>query len=122
MIDAETAIKLIESEFPDLSAELHDEIWDGLLHLQISVFSRLAQKCIDESDKDSLGRVFALALKLHSNGDPAVINAINVSFLEHINFVNGKVDRQLAYKRMPPTLRKAFDNMVEYNARLHGPV
>jgi hypothetical protein len=88
----------------------------------MGVFSRLAQRCIDNSDRKSLAHVFAIALNLHTNGNAAVLNAINVSFLEHLSFTNGKVARQWAYGEMPPSLCKAFDDMQRYNKRIHGSV
>jgi hypothetical protein len=52
MYDNKTVIELIETRFPSLSEDLHDETWDGLLHLQIAVFSRFAQSVIDDGNKD----------------------------------------------------------------------
>lgn len=48
MITAKEAISKIETEFPELVDELHDEINEGLLHLQIAEFYRLIKKAFDE--------------------------------------------------------------------------
>ena len=49
--DNKTAIELIEGRFPALSEELRDDDWSELLHLQIAVFSRMAQSVIDAGDR-----------------------------------------------------------------------
>ena len=120
MINSVECIKLIEAEFPELSEELHNETWDGLLHLQIAVFSRFAQAMIDGCDKGKLDKTYKMAFNFYQNGDNAVNNAINVSFLEHLEFDDGKVKREWAYKAMPTGLRKAFDEMLAYNIKLNS--
>ena len=114
------AIRRIEDEFPQIAEELHDEINEGLLHLQISEFSHLAQSFIDSEDKQNFERVCKLFLELFNNGESNLINALNVSFLEHLNFEDEKKQRSWAYNEMPIKMRVAFDEMEEYNKQLHG--
>ena len=118
MISGEEAVAKIEAQFPELAEDLHDE--DGLLHLQVAVFSRLAQKAIDDGDKPKFARVCELFRILFLNGSPELINALNVSFLEHLNVTDGKKKRAWAYAAMPQLMKKAFDEITEYNRRLHG--
>ena len=120
MITGPKAIETIEREFPENRAELHDETWDGLLHLQISVFSRLAQASIDSGDRTIFKKVCDLFLEFFQNGEDALINALNVSFLEHLSFEDSNQIRSWAYHQMPNTMRMAYDAMEEYNRRLHG--
>lgn len=115
-----TSIQYIESKFPDLSEELRDEIYEGLLHLQIAVFSRLAQRAVDEGDNSLWKEVNSVFLEIWRNCSSDVINALNVSFLEHIHFKDGKKNRSWAYKAMHPIMRKAWDEMEEYNVKIHG--
>lgn len=119
MIIAKEAISKIETEFPELIDDLHDEVNEGLLHLQIAEFYRLAQKAIDNGDKAKLGKVYELFRFLFLNGSPDLINALNVSFLEHLNITDGKKKRAWAYEAMPPLIKKAFDEMAEYNRKIH---
>lgn len=120
MISKAKAIDKIEKEFPHIAEELHDETWDGLIHLQISVFSRLAQSAIDSGDEPTFQRVGRLFLELFETGEPELVNALNVSFLEHLNFIDGKKDRSWAYKQMSKKMRLAFDTMGEHNRKIHG--
>jgi len=62
MTTASEAIARIETEFPELAEPMHDEINDGLLHLQIGEFSRLAQGFIDAQDRSGFDRVCRLFL------------------------------------------------------------
>ena len=119
-ISGSEAVRKIESEFPELTSELHDETWEGMLHLQISVFSQLAQHTIDEGDRLSFKRICELFLELFRNGSDELVNALNVSFLEHLNFEDAKKLRLWAYEQMPSEMRRAYEEMEEYNRQLHG--
>jgi hypothetical protein len=115
-----TSIEYIASQFPAITDDLHDEIVDGLLHLQIGEFSHMAQDAIDSHDKDRWQAVAGVFMTLWRDCTPDVTNALNVSFLEHLLFNDGKVNRSWAYKAMPKPMRKAWDDMYEYNSKIHG--
>jgi hypothetical protein len=57
---------------------------------------------------------------LFLSGSPAVIDALHVSFLEHLNVADGKKKRAWAYAAMPALVKKACDEMAEYNCKIHG--
>ncbi len=116
----EQAVELIEKVFPVLAEDLHDEVIEGLLHPQIGEFSRLAQAAVDEGNKEDWALITATFMDLWLNSDAAVKNALNVSFLEHLNFNDGKVRRNWAFNAMPPPMRRAWTEMDAYNRRLHG--
>ena len=120
MYDAQSSIAEIESEFPELSGELHDEIANGLLHVQMGVFSHLAQSAIDTSDIELWDRITSVFVRLYTDCSKDVENALNVSFLEHLNFTDSKRDRSWAAKAMPATMKRGWDQMDAYNRRLHG--
>ena len=120
MYDSKTSIEYIESRFPELSEELHEETWDGLLHLQMAVYSRRAQRVIDDGDRDGWQQIAQVFLDLWRDCTPDVENALNVSFLEHLNFADGKKSRSWAYQTMPSTMREAWDEMEAYNRKIHG--
>lgn len=115
-----SAVQLIEEAFPSLREDLHDEIIDGLLHPQIGEFARYAQNAIDAGDKLAWRQVTDIFIALWSNCDHSVKNALNVSFLEHLNFNDEKKQRSWAFEAMPESMRTAWRNMDEYNRRIHG--
>ncbi len=118
MISESQAIRQIEDAFPEITEELHDETWDGLIHLQVSVFSRLVQAAIDSYDEQTFEKACHLFLQLFEEGEPTLVNALNVSFLEHLSFTDGKINRSWAYKQMPNKMQLAFDAMEEYNNKI----
>lgn len=120
MYTNESTIALIESRFPELADDLHDEIVEGLLHPQMAVFSSLAQAAIDSGDLAVWGAVTDTFMELWQHCDDAVQNALNVSFLEHLDFKNQELLHQWAFDSMPEIMRKAWQAMDQYNKRLHG--
>ena len=120
MTNGETAIQRIESQFPEIRDELHDETWEGLLHLQISVFARLTQRAIDDGDRARFKKACDLFADLFTQADPELVNALNVSYLEHLEFNDDGTQRRWAYDAMPDVMRKAHDSMDEYNKHTHG--
>ena len=106
MYDNSTSIEYIESRFPAISDDLHDEVIDGLLHPQMGEFSRMAQDAIDRHDGDLWREVTNVFMALLRNCTPEVTNALNVSFLEHLQFNDGKRARSWAYKAMPQPMAR----------------
>ncbi|MDF1782142.1 MAG: hypothetical protein P1U67_12680 [Alcanivoracaceae bacterium] len=118
MISGKEALNEILIIFPQLSEEIEED--DGLLHLQIGTFSHLAQSFIDSENSSEFSKVCSLFVKLFPGADSDLENALNVSFLEHLGFIDGKCNRSWAYDAMPREMRKAWDEMEEYNAKIHG--
>ena len=120
MYDNITTIEYLESNFPHLAEGMHDETWDGLLHLQVAVFSHWAPDIVDNGDLKSWNQVTKAFLEIWRDCHPDVTNALNVSFLEHLHFSDGKKRRSWAYDSMPLQMQKAWNEMEEYNRKLHG--
>ena len=120
MYDSSTSIDYIESRFPAIAEDLRDEVISGLLHPRMGVFSHLAQDAVDRGDADLWQEVTETFITIWRDCTPDVINALNVSFLEHLQFNGGKRARSWAYKAMPEQMRKAWDDMYEHNCKLHG--
>lgn len=120
MYDNNTSVDYIESRFPAIADDLRNEVIVGLLHPQLAVFSRLAQGAIDRGDADLWREVTDAFMALWCNGTPEVTNALNVSFLEHLQFIDDTKHHSWAYEAMPHPMRKAWDDMYEYNRQLHG--
>jgi len=120
MHDKTTSIEYIAAKFPHLGEELHNNTWEGLLHLQMGVFSHWAQDSIDAGDREAWRQITEVFIELWRDSSPDVINALNVSFLEHLDFTDDKEHRSWAYKAMPREMQKAWDEMEAYNRKLHG--
>jgi len=120
MFDAKTAIQYIEKCFPQLASELHDDVIDGLLHPQIGAFSHYAQRVIDESNRNEWDTITSSFVEIYNDCSQDVLNAMNVSFLEHLNFKDEKHIRSWAYDTMPSVMKQAWIEMDAYNRKLHG--
>ncbi len=109
-------LKELRTTFPQLRRDLNQE--HGLLHLEIDVFLRFVQMSIDSGDKDTLVTALRIADRFLQNGNGQMVNALTVSFLEHLNFEDGKVPRRWAWDRMPPALKEQYQAIMKYNAEL----
>jgi len=52
------------------------------------------------------------------DGDEDVKNALYVSYLEHLEFQDGKRARAWAKAAMPPALHEAWQSVTDYNEAL----
>jgi len=103
--------------FPELREEFED--YSGLLHIQMGAFARRAQRAKGQADWDSYARCIAIVERLWQRPDHAVLNAINVSFLEHIDFDGPR--GSTAWGHLSPGLKLAWQNMQRYLQDLARP-
>ena len=83
-IDEANFLALALAEFPSLTDEFAEN--EGLFHVQMGIFSRIARAAIERGDFSTLKRCYNLADETMGNASPSVENAIFVSFLENLNF------------------------------------
>jgi hypothetical protein len=102
------------AEFPELREEFEE--YADLLHLQMHAFQRLVERAEREGDWATYARAMRLADELWRRPDDALLNALNVSFLEHLAFVG--VQGEQAWGYMTPALREGWRAMQAYMARL----
>lgn len=109
-----TVVEAIKEAFPSLRSELEDETWAGLLHLEVGCFAAFTQQCIDAEDRDGVRRCFDLADSVFANCDASVKNAMYVSYLEHLDFSDGKKKRAWAFEGLPPRLKEGYLKIHRY--------
>lgn len=107
-------MRLALDEFPNLRDEFEDS--DGLLHLEMHAFTRLMQRAKGAADWDTYKRGVHLAEELWSRADDDVRNALNVSFLEHLDFEGPRGTE--AWQHLTSALRAGWIAMKEYNDAL----
>ena len=108
--------RLVVAEFPELVDEIAEDA--GLLHLQMAAFARLMERAEDAGDWGTYERGVRLAHALWARPDPALLNALNVSFLEHLDFDGPS--GPAAWSRLTPSLQHAWAEMrpdLEHLAR-----
>ena len=112
----EDFVRLALAEFPELRAEFEDD--PELLHIQMHAFERLAGRAKVAGDWSTYARCMCLAHALWQRPDEALLNALNVSFLEHLDFdgPNGPE----AWRHLSPELQEGWRAMQAYWARVAG--
>jgi hypothetical protein len=107
--------RLALGAFPELREEF--EVNEGLLHLDMHAFTRIAQRAKGDGDWDRYSRCIRIANELWARPDTALHNALNVSFLEHLEFSGPR--GATAWQYLPPQLQLGWEAMRAYNERLH---
>jgi hypothetical protein len=95
-------LKELKTLFPQLKDDVNAEY--GLLHLEMRVFAKFAQRAIYDGDVDKVLLCFKLADKYHNEGTRKVSNAIVVSFVEHLDLQKA----EWAWELLTPGLKKAY--------------
>lgn len=112
MIDRHELVETVVRTFPSVEADIREQAWSGLFHLEVSSFARYTQQQIDASNHSELKRCFGLVRRFLLEGDDDVKNAIGVSYLEHLNLRDQKKSRSWALDEMPEIVRQWYEGIV----------
>jgi len=104
-------LKELKETFPSIRDDVSQQY--GLLHLEMHSFCYFTRAAIDKGEKNDVIRAFQIAEKYMRYGNSEMQNAVGVSYLEHLNFSDGKVRRSWAKCLLPPTVREAYDILIE---------
>jgi hypothetical protein len=107
-------VRLTLAEFPELREEFEEDA--ELLHLQMHAFTRRVEQAQEERDWATFGRAMRLADRLWQRPDADLLNALNVSFLEHLDF-DGP-DGPDAWSHLSSQLQDGWRAMDAYMRRL----
>lgn len=103
-------VRMTLEEFPELEDEFRE--YEGLVHLQVGCLARVAQTAKKNADWRTFRRAIALIDELWKKPTPELENALNVSFLEHIDFDGPH--GPTAWNTLTPALQKAWKEMQQY--------
>ncbi len=105
-------IKELKETFPELTGDLNAA--EGLLTFEVEVFARSAQKCIDRADRSQVEACFEIARRYYVDGNPKMRDAIDVCFVEPLDFMKSKkAERSCAWDLFPAVLK-------ELHTQFHG--
>ena len=110
-------VRLALAEFPELREEFEEDA--ELLHLQMHAFERLMGRAKAAEEWSRYARGMRLADELWRRPDDALLNALNVSFLEHLEF-DGPSGSE-AWRHLSPELQDGWRAMQAYMAKLAAP-
>ena len=118
-IDHSRFITMLTERFPDVAASI-DDCSKGLLHMEMATLARATQAAIQSQDKATVREHFRFIDEVFRDGAPDVKNAVNVSYLENLNFEGRKAGPTKARELLTPRLRQALAELEEYLTRLFG--
>lgn len=101
-------LKAVKAAFPETAQPLN--AWQGLLHLEMSEFRRFAQTLIDGGREDELKKCFEIVERFERTGNRGLRNAIDVSFVEDLEFNDTKKNkRSWAWQLLPRSLQVLYE-------------
>ncbi len=106
-------LKDVKEAFPELRTELNSQY--GLLHCEMHTFHDYVQSLIAKEDKTKLIKAFMLLEHHFKNGNDKLVNAIGVSFLEHLDLGIAKGEPSWAYQYLPNSLREPYEQLRRYH-------
>lgn len=115
MIDRSALLRDIKTAFPEIRNDINGEM--GLLHMEVGVFCRYAQDCIDKGDEKAVRACFRIAESAYKGGNSSVKNAIDVSFVEALAFRDSeKSNRKWAWELFPERLKRLY---LDFHGKNH---
>jgi hypothetical protein len=106
--------RMLLEQFPELREEIDD--CDGLLHIEMGVFAQHTQLAKGRADWDTYARCVQLADELWKRPEALLLNALNVSYLEHLDFEGPRGPK--AWSLLTPALQRGWRAMMDYLERL----
>ncbi len=107
---AEDFSRMALAEFPELAEDFEE--WSDLLHLKMGAFARITQAAKGEGDWEKYARCVRFADKLYADPSPELENALNVSYLEHLDFDGPRGSK--AWECLTPRLKVGWKDMQQY--------
>lgn len=99
-------LKALKEDFPNLTEVVNRQ--KGLLHFEVGEFRKFTQDAIRSGDTERTTKCFSLAERAYLNGNEALKNAIDVSFVEELEFNRDDESGKHAWEILPPTLKKLY--------------
>jgi hypothetical protein len=109
-LSADDFRRLALERFPELREEFAD--FAGLLHVQMGAFARRTQQAKGTADWDTYQQCIALADELWQRPSEELLNALNVSFLENLDFEGPR--GPVAWEYLSPGLKLGWRTMQRY--------
>lgn len=104
--DRSQLLRDLKAAFPEITSQLNAQL--GQLHFEVDVFRCFAQRAIFDGDRDLAAKCFSLAGAYLTERNAAVRNAIDVSFVEPMEFGAPPDERRWAWDAFPVSLKDAY--------------
>ena len=100
-------LKLLKHRLPELRQPANQQ--EGLLHFEVDELRKCAQRAIFDGNRASLEICFRLAEEAYVSGDKNLKDAIDVSFVEGLDFATDHNSYSWAWEMMPDVLKKLYE-------------
>jgi len=108
MMDRSEFLRLLKERLPELKRVVNQQ--EGLLHFEVDQLRKRAQRAIFDGDKVALDTCLRLAEEGYSKGDQTLKNAIDVSFIEGLDFLTPHNSYLWAWQMMPNPLKRLYED------------
>ena len=99
--------------FPELREPINEQY--GLLNLEMHVFLDFVQEQINAGNRENVIKAFQIVERHFKNGNGDLVNAIGVSFLEHLDLGLAKGSPSWAVDVLPVSLRQPYEELRKYH-------
>jgi len=106
-------LKEVKEVFPELRATLNAQ--HGLLHLEMHAFHGFVQDQIEKENKEKVIVAFQIIERYFKDGNSDLVNAIAVSFLEHLDLGLAKGNPSWAFELLPRNLCEPYEKLRKYH-------
>ena len=110
---------IVVAQFPEVAEEL-DSDDRTLLHVEVAAVARATCRAIENSDRETEARHFAILEGILGRAASDVENAIYVSYLENVFLGETRAAYIEARRRLPPRLARGLLALEEHWAHLAG--
>ena len=100
-------LRLVKDALPELRDAINEQ--QGLLHFEVGVLRKRAQRAIYDGDRDALGICFGLAEQAYAAGDKKLKAAIDQSFVDDLDLGTTENPRTWAWEMMSAQLQSLYD-------------
>lgn len=101
-------LKALKENFPILEESLNQQ--NGILHFEVKVFRDFTQRAIIDGDRELFSACVAIVESAYIQGNSKLKNAIDVSFVEELEFRGEAGKYKWAWERLPPPLKDLYLN------------
>jgi hypothetical protein len=105
-------IKEVKEAFPELRDKINKQY--GLLNFEMHAFLDFVQEQINVGNRENVIKAFQIVERHFKNGNGDLVNAIGVSFLEHLDLGLAKGSPSWAVDVLPVILRQPYEELRKY--------
>ena len=105
-MDRSEFLRRLKEHFPELKPVVNKQ--EGLLHFEMEAFGNYAQRAIYDGDKQRLKKCFEFAREVYVQGDADLQKAIDISFVERLEFKTPQHTHGWAWGMLPDILKPLY--------------